>query len=153
MRNETIFMYNFLLCKTCQEDTTITHRVWESEAFFDTLFQSNNFLHIITHSHALQFQKSTAIWRKKNLKCRNIFLDFYNLTWVLGQVFFPVKKIQFSGSLKVHLENNLRGPMLWFLRKIYWLWRPHRPHLNSFPCNLEMTNCTEMILVSNWSPH
>ena len=61
MRNETIFMYNFLLCKTCQEDTTITHRVWESEAFFDTLFQSNNFLHIITHSHALQFQKSTAM--------------------------------------------------------------------------------------------
>ena len=59
MRNETIFMYNFLLCKTCQEDTT--HRVWESEAFFDTLFQSNNFLHIITHSHALQFQKSTAM--------------------------------------------------------------------------------------------
>ena len=109
----------FLLWIACQED--ISHRVWENVAFLIPCFKATIFLHIITHSHALQFSRVNCVKKKKkvlvqvlNRKYSRFFIKMHTspadyLTWGVGQDFFlPLKKIQFSVSLKVHLENNLQ---------------------------------------------
>ena len=89
-------------------------------SIFDTLFQSNHFFaYNYSFARTTIFKSQLCEEEEKSFsvgvrKYSRFFIKMHTspadyLTWGVGQDFFlPLKKIQFSVSLKVHLENNLQ---------------------------------------------